>query len=301
MDVSIIIVNYNTADLLARCLRSLFSVLSKDKTIKTEVIVVDNGSHDDSCEMVKKKFPSVILLPQKTNLGFAKANNIGILHAKGSYILLLNSDTEVISSAVSHLLSVIKSSPDIAVVGGKVLNMDKTVQPSVGFAPHLFRIFLWMSFLDDICTSLGLFHSPYHVEQESFYDHAHDVDWVTGACFLTKKSIFQEVGMLPDDIFMYAEEVEWCYRVRTHGWRVVYTPFAVIYHQKGASGEGKTAGIIQELQSLKVFYKKHKPVWQRPFLSGILWLGVLLRMILFGIIKRNRQKAHVYAKALQMV
>lgn len=302
MQLSIIVVSYNTSSLLKQCLSSVYKVLSSDGiSKKAEVIVVDNASTDDSVKMVKKEFPRTKLIINKKNLGFAKANNQGIKLAKGKYILLLNSDTKVKKGAFLNLLQVMEKDRDIGVVGGKLLNKDGSIQPSVGFFPHLIKVFLWMSFLDDIPFVAGLV-KPYHVEWKDLYKEEQEVDWVSGACFLVRKEVVGKAGLLDEKIFMYGEEMEWCWRIKGAGFSVVYTPEAEIFHYKEkSSSTGQKAGIDKEFSTLIYFYKKHKPVWQLIFVRVFLLFGALLRIFLFGIIGKYPDRINAYVKAIAMV
>lgn len=299
MELSIIIISYNTSDLLSSCLRSVYKALLTSKLDnKSEVIVVDNASSDNSVAMVRKNFPKVKLICNKKNLGFATANNQGVRKAYGEYILLLNSDTKAASDALPKLLEIGKKM-HIGVVGGKLLNADGTFQPSVGFFPTLTRIFFWMTFLDDIPLFSSML-KPYHIENRDYYNRFQEVDWVSGACMLIKRSIINASGLLDKEIFMYGEDVEWCYRIRNSGNKVCFQPTARIYHYKGASGGGEESGIIEEYSFLKYFYRKHKPYWQYPILLVLLIFGALLRLIIFGIMGKYPKRIALYAKLIKM-
>jgi GT2 family glycosyltransferase len=202
MDVSIIIVNWNTKKLLHDCLASIYKFT---RDIDFEVIVVDNGSSDKSSDMVKKDFPQVKLVINKDNLGFTKANNKGIKIAKGKYILLLNSDTYLVENSLKKLITIANQKEKVGAIGPLLLNEDKSVQQSVGFFPHLPQVLWWMSFLDDL--PFGYLLKPYHVNHDLFYKKPEDVDWVTGAAILVPRKVIDKVGLLDEQIFMYGEEV----------------------------------------------------------------------------------------------
>jgi len=300
MELSIVITSYNTSLLLQKCLQSVYKALSFGKLEKdSEIIVVDNASDDDSCQVVRKKYPKVKLICNSRNMGFAKANNQGLKDAFGEYILLLNSDTQVTKTALAQLLKAAKKEKEIGVVGGKLLNFDKTLQPSIGFFPSLLKVFFWMTFIDDL-PILSRVLEPYHLENEKSYHRFQQVDWVSGAAMLVKKSAVLKAGFLDEKIFMYGEEVDWCYRIKKAGYKIIYTPLAVIYHSKGASGEGELSGIIQEFSTMKYFYKKYKTSIELILLNIILTFGALLRVIIFDIIDRNPKKAALYVETLKM-
>src|SRR3990167_2786684 len=175
MDLSLIIVNWNTIELLEDCLMSIFKFT---KNVSFEVIVVDNGSKDGSQAMVRKKFPQIKLIPNKDNLVFAKANNQGIKLAKGKYILLLNSDTYLIENSFKKIIEGVNKFDNLGAMGPLLLNEDRSIQQSVGFFPHLPQIIWWMSFIDDLPG--GTFLKPYHVDHDSFYQKDQQADWLTG-------------------------------------------------------------------------------------------------------------------------
>lgn len=300
MELSIIIVSFNTSDLLRKCLSKVYKALSFAKIEKiSEVIVVDNASSDGSIGMLEKNFPKVVVIENSQNLGFAKANNLGIKKSSGKYILLLNSDTEVKNDALLKLLETIKADDNIGVVGGKLLNHDGALQPSVGFFPNLNKVFYWMFFLDDL-PYLNTLLKPYHVENKSFYNRQQLVDWVSGACFMLRREITEQTGFIDENIFMYGEEMEWCYRIKSRGFKVIFAPEVKILHHKGASGGLGTAGILEEFKALLYFYKKHKPSWQLPLIRLILMSGALLRIVIFGIMGRYKARLPLYAKAFKL-
>lgn len=300
MELSIIIVSFNTSDLTRKCLNRVYKSLSFGKIEKeSEVIVVDNASNDGSVQMLEKNFPKVIIINNSNNIGFAKANNQGIKKASGKYILLLNSDTEVEEDALIKLLEVIRRDKYIGVVGGRLLNQDETCQPSAGYFPNLSKVFLWMFFIDDIPFVKKLI-KPYHVEDKSFYLYEQSIDWVTGACFLFKRGIIEKAGLLDENLFMYGEELEWCYRIKKAGYNIVFTSRASILHHKGASSAG-VGGIVEEFKAILYFYKKHKPFWELPLVRLLLKLGVLLRIVIFGIIGKYKSRLPSYAKAFKLV
>lgn len=299
MELSIIIVNFNTSNLLRKCLNKVYKSLSFGKIEKeSEVIIIDNASSDDSISMVQNNFPKVAIISNEKNLGFSVANNQGIRKSSGKYILLLNSDTEVEKDTLVNLLHKIKSEESIGVVGGKLLNPDGSIQPSAGFFPNLSKVFFWMFFIDDV-PYLNKLLRPYHMENKSFYAKEHSVDWVTGACFIFSREIIEKAGLLDENIFMYGEELEWCFRIKKSGLNIVYTPAANILHHKGASSAG-AEGIIEEFKAILYLYTKHQSAWELPLVRLLLKLGALLRIVIFGIIGRHRNRVSLYAKAFKL-
>jgi len=267
----------------------------------TEIIVIDNASSDNSVLILKSDYKDIILIENQANVGFSKANNQGMEKARGDYYLLLNSDTRVKNQAIGRLISEIKKDKNLAAVGGKLLNNNGSIQPSAGYFPTLIKLILWMSLIDDF-PKLAIVIKPYHVNVKSFYLKSHKIDWISGACILLRKEAVKKVGLLDEDIFMYAEEMEWCYRAKSLGFEILYLAEAQIYHTKGASSSiGGETGIVAEFQSILYFYKKHFSGWRYSLVKLILIYGALLRLVVFGIIGKYPKRLPLYVKAIQMV
>ena len=295
MDLSVIIVNWNTKKLLEDCLRSIFKFT---KDVGFEIIIVDNGSEDGSQSMLKKKFPQVKLIPNKDNLGFAKANNQGIKIAKGKYVLLLNSDTYLIENSFKKLVEKADELDDLGALGPLLLNEDRSIQQSVGFFPDLPQIFWWMTFIDDL--SGGTMLKPYHVDHDSFYKSEHEVDWVTGAAFFIPTKVIDKVGLLDEKIFMYGEDFEWCFRIKKSGFKVYFSPAAKIVHIGGGSvNKIRTNAFAGEFKGLVYFYKKYKGRTSLQILLFLLKMGTLLRIVAFAIFGRIKT-AKSYVEVLKM-
>src|SRR3990167_11137397 len=296
MDLSVIIVNWNTKKLLEDCLRSIFKFT---KDVSFEVIVVDNGSSDGSQSMVKKKFPQVKLIPNNDNLGFAKANNQGIKIARGKYIFLLNSDAYLIENSFKKLLDDARSLGEkLGAMGPLLLNEDRSIQQSVGFFPDLPQILWWMTFIDDLPG--GIFLKPYHVDHDSFYKNQHEVDWITGAAFLIPKKVVGKIGMLDEKIFMYGEDFEWCFRIKKAGFKVYFSPSAKIVHIGGGSvNKIRTNAFVGEFRGLEYFYKKYKGRTSLQILLFLLKMGTLLRIVAFAIFGRIKT-AKSYVEVFKM-
>ncbi len=262
--LSIIIVSYNTSQLTIDCLRSVFA----DKglsDIPFEVIVIDNASTDDSVKLLKKlKYP-ITLIENKTNLGFAKANNQGFAKSSGNYILLLNSDTIILHSAISQAITWLSAHPEGSMCTAQLLNKDKSIQPSGGFFPNLVNTFCWSLGIDDL-PLLNLLIPPIHPHSPDFYTHDpffkkdHPQDWLTGAFILTRREIFEKTGGFDENYFMYAEELEWAYRVKKmfpllSAWYLIGPQ---IIHLGGASSSNSGHKLLNEYQGIVYFFKKHQ-------------------------------------------
>lgn len=296
MDLSIIVVNYNTKALLDQCLKSVFKFT---KGIRFEVIVVDNNSGDGSIELLKKKFPQVKLILNKSNLGFTKANNQGIKVTKGDYILLLNSDTYLLENSLKKLVEKCQSVENLGVIGPLLLNEDRSTQQSVGFFPHLPQVFWWMSFIDDLPG--GTFLKSFHVDHDSFYKKDQKVDWVTGAALLIPRSVIKKVGFLDEKIFMYGEEVEWCWRIKKANFNIYFSPITQIVHiGRGSSGKISTSAFIGEYKSVLYFYKKYKSQSALQIARILLKMGALARILIFSLLGR-RELTKSYVEAFKVV
>jgi GT2 family glycosyltransferase len=295
MDLSIIIVNYKTKEVTADCLKSIQN--SKDKYIK-EVIVVDNDSADDSVEYLKKRFPNHTIISSGRNGGFAFGNNAGVKKAKGKYVWLLNSDTILQEDTIQKLMDqAILVNSNLA--SCQLLNRDGSIQPQGGFLPTLCNLKAWMFFIDDIPLIKKLI-KPYQQQTKSFYKKDQHPGWLGGTALLVKKKIYDQLKGLDEEIFMYGEDVDFCYRAKKLGYSADYFHSPKLTHLGQASGSSRGA-ILGEFSGLKFIYKKHKPSWQTPFLRLILKFGTALRVLLFGIIQKDEKRKNIYREAFSLV
>ena len=291
--VSILIVNFNTKKLLVDCIESIYA----HTTLLFEIIVVDNASTDGSVAAVRKlNKKEVTILSNKSNVGFAKANNQAISLAKGKYLLLLNSDTILTEDAIGRTVEYMNQHPKIGIASCKLLNPDGSLQPTGGYFPTLLRVFFWMSFIDDLpfISSLVL---PFH-PAASFYKQSRSLDWVTGAFFCVRAQVVRDIGGLDEDYFMYVEELDFCYRAKRKGWSVGYVPSTSIIHFGRASSTNEFA-IVSEYKNLQLFYTKHFES-QAQISRLLLKFGAITRRVLFAILGRPAQ-SRIYAKAFSIV
>lgn len=300
VDVSIIIVSYNTKKLLLDCVSS---IKKHTKVVAYEVIVVDNASTDGSVAALRDlriKNHDLRIIENKKNLGFAAANNQGIKKATGRYILLLNSDTKLTEDAISKMVGWMDQHPRVGVATCTLTNAEGSLQATGGSFPTLFKVSLWATFLDDFPLVDDIFgsyhpHTPSFFTRSDFFEKEHGQDWVTGAFFLVRRKTQKEVGFLDEQFFMYVEEVDYCFRAKKKGWGIWYVPITKIIHLGGASTKGS---ILGEFVGLTKFYRKHKSNWQYPILLVLLRLAAFLRIIVFGILGRQKEAVRIYAKAL---
>jgi hypothetical protein len=276
VDISIIIVNYNTKDLTLQCVKSI--VYSKSK-LKYEIILIDNGSTDGSLTDFRKfkisnSVSRIKIIGNNDNLGFSKANNQGIKSAVGKYILLLNSDTKTKRGALEELVSFANSTPDAGVVGSQLLNIDGSFQPSVFRFPTILRAALQYWFgkkgVLDKYVPTG--------------DKPVEVDAVVGASFLITPKGLQEVGFLDERFFMFYEDLNYCRRVWKEGLKVYYLPKSQVIHYHGASGT-KVKDDANQWRRLIPSSKIYHGIMKHYFLSFIIWSGQKLTSI-----RRNYQE-----------
>lgn len=289
VDVSIIIVSWNTKDILYGCLKS---ISEQTKKIDYEIIVVDNASADGSAEMVKKNFPSFILIENSKNRGFAAANNQGIAITKGCYVLLLNSDTIILNDAISKTVFFADNNPDAAVVACKVLNPDGTLQLSCFMFPSLLNMLLSSSYIYKLFPRSKFFGR----EQMTWWDrnHARDVDVVTGCFMLVRQTAIEQIGSMDEQFFMYGEETDWCYRFKQAGWKVMFAPAGEIIHLGNQSAKSHPASMFLQLRgSILIFMKKHRGPIRYAFACVLVSTFFALRVpiwAVFALIPGRKQK-----------
>lgn len=304
IDISIIIVS-SKIDFLSTCLDSLSFALSE---LKWEIILVDNASKDRIDKFISAKYPYVKVLRREDNGGFGENNNMGMRIAKGKYILLLNDDTKIIDKKIfTEMVAWMDKHPKVGLSSCGLVNPDEiTFQGSGGYFPTLPRVFAWMTFFDDI-PFLGNLIKSYHPmhpnfsfnKNEKYFKVTHKQDWVTGAFFLVRKEVIEQVGFFDEDFFLYVEEVDLAYRITKAGWEVWYLPRWKTVHF-GMSTNGSENATIMEMQNLQLFYKKHMPNWEIIPLKILIYVGVILRIILYTA-TLNFKVVKIYIKALLKV
>lgn len=296
IDVSIIIVSFNTSELTSKCISS---IIRHTKGITYEIIVIDNNSSDDSVDKLKSLSKTtkvnIKIIENNKNHGFGYANNQGIKksNSNSKYILFLNSDTKISTNVIPVMVNLLEGRQDVGVVSCKLLNANLTVQPTGGYFPTLIRVFSWMIIQD--LPLVDLIIKPFHPKANSFYNIEQELDWVTGAFFMIRREVVKTSGVFDTDYFMYTEETDYCFRIRKSGWKILYSPMSSIIHYGGSSGTSWSF-VSREFDGVKLFFKKHYPSWQIPFLRLLLKIGALLRFILFSL-SGKKEAAYAYAKA----
>jgi len=290
MDLSIIIVNYNTKALLRQTLESVFRNHPK---YRFEVFVVDNNSSDGSCGMIQEMFPQVDLIKNGKNLGFSRANNQAIRISQGRYILLLNSDTVVLPGALDTMIEFLEENPHVGAAGCKVVlpkgKLDLACRRS--FPTPLNALF------QAVGLSKLFPKSPLFAQYNLTYldeDKTYPVDCIVGAFMMVRRETIEQVGLLDELFFMYGEDIDWCYRIKQAGWEIYYHPKAKIIHYKGASSEKRKYRMIYEFhRAMVTFYRKHYARKKFFLVNWLVIIGIWLRFtaaVTSNLFKKKRSQ-----------
>ena len=274
IDLSIVVVTWNTRELVLECLDSIER--ADDDGLSSETWLVDNGSCDGTVEAVFERFPwaGVVALPD--NVGFAAGCNAGIRRANGRHVLLLNSDTRICADALGRCVAYLDAHPDVGIVGPQLLHPDGTTQNSIHNFPLMATELLPRGLFQ------FLFRSRFPSRRWTGNDPI-EVEAIVGAAIFARREVIERVGALPEDYFLFLEETDWCWRVREAGWRIVHLPTAYVTHWSGASSKKKNATLtrIEYHRSLYHFYRKH-----RGLLSMAIVLGLRLAKSFFYVISQ---------------
>jgi GT2 family glycosyltransferase len=286
---------------------------SKLLSEKSEILVVDNHSTDgtvDDLMRLRRSISFLKVLPQDHNVGFSQANNLAIEASSGKYVMLLNSDTIIQPKALENMVRTFINHPDrettsvaakhhdnldhLGIVAAKLLNPDKTLQAQGGSFPTLLSLSVQMLMLDDIPV-IGKFlpstqHTGRNVRSSS---SLFQQDWVGGTAMMVRREVFDDIGLLDGNIFMYGEDVEFCLRAKKHHWDIVIQPTAEVIHFGTASSSSLFA-LRGELKGYLYIWAKHKPHWQIPLLKKVIQTGCRLRTLLFDTISHNPKRAQMY-------
>ncbi|MGI8588271.1 MAG: glycosyltransferase family 2 protein [Chloroflexia bacterium] len=270
---SVVIVSWNVRDLLRACLRSLPDAAGPGLSV--ELLVVDNASRDGSAEMVRAEFPDVRLLAEPENLGYARANNLGIVASRGRYTLLLNPDSEMHAGSLAALLAYLEMHPEVGLAGPRLLNTDGSPQSSRRRFPTVATAMIESTPLQSLFPRAGVLRQYYVLDRSD--DEEQEVDWVTGACMLARREALAEVGGFDPRYFMYSEELDLCRKLRDSGWRVGYVPSATVIHHGGQSSDQNIPErhIRFQRSRLRYFARRHGravAAWLRVWMSALyLW------------------------------
>jgi GT2 family glycosyltransferase len=275
--VSVIIVNWNTRDLLDDCLKSVYENCAG---LAYETWVVDNSSRDDSLEFLAVNHPQVSVIANNANVGFAAANNQALDRCRGQYALLLNSDAQLLPEAAQRLIAVLESRAQAGAVGPMLVNPDGSFQAGPRDD---------MTLLNESLLALGASrllrdgHYPGHVAGTPAGAYA----WVGGACVLLRRTAWEQVGKFDPEYFMYTEEADWCWRARQAGWTIYYEPSARVLHVGGGSSYRVSAAMRAQLYKSKLlFFVKNRPRWQALAMRAILMTTASIKAVMYTALGR---------------
>ncbi len=280
MDLSILIVTFNSAGQIGECLRSLSA---EARALATEIVVIDNASSDGTAAVVRAQFPDVRVIELPRNLGFAAGINRGLRATTGRSVLWLNPDGHLVAGRVADVLAWLDTRPDVGIVGGRVLDPSGAVQLSARAFPSYGAV---LGARYSILTRLfpGNRFSRHFLRTDSSYSAIEPVDWVSGAFLLHTRALADRLGGLDEGFFMYFEDVNFCYRAWRAGSKVYYHPGMTIQHEIGGSSEGVPMRmLVARHRSLWRWYTKHfRRFWLK---DAVVWLGVWTRC---GVLMASR-------------
>ncbi len=285
-DVSVIIVNWNTRDMLADCIRSV----QQQTVARAEVIVIDNCSADGSACMLRELFPEVVLIENRDNRGFAQANNQGLALARGDYLLLLNPDTIILNHAIDTMLDWLGHHPGVGAVGCQVLEAPGVIQRTCFADPGPLNQMIVELGLMRLARLTAWFGRPHYLDWDRRSERA--VDVITGMFLLVPRAVVAKVGPLDPGFFVYAEEADWCRRIRSAGYACVYAPVAQIIHLDGGkkSTQQVKSKMFVQLQKSHIYYvRKHSGAFAARLITSVFVVSSALRLMLFGAVSLLRR------------
>ncbi|MCF8128358.1 MAG: glycosyltransferase [Deltaproteobacteria bacterium] len=293
MDISFVIVNWNTRELLLRCLDSIYKTAAN---MNFEVWLVDNASADGSVNAVRKAYPEVHIIENSKNLGFAAANNLAFTRMLGRYAVLINTDARLQNGAVRSLFDFMENTPESAMACGQLFNEDGTKQNSIAPFPSL------LSLMTNE-TLLRLLFPQKYPSKRKHYTRPMAVDSCIGACMMVRKRAMDRVGFLDERYFFFLEETDWAYRMKQAGWKIYFVPQAEIIHAQGKTvGSGVSARILFYRSRYQFFLKWHKKAYPlvRLFVFSRLLVNILLNLwavgFTLGLNGRLKKKLMVYTE-----
>jgi GT2 family glycosyltransferase len=291
--LSIVIVSYNTRDLLRECLESIFDYPVRSEF---EVIVVDNGSTDGTIEMCAGKYPRVVMIQNEENRRWSGANNQGASAASGEYLFFLNSDTVVREGAIDAFVHFMDDYPEAALAGCRLHNADGTLQRSCRGFPGLLNLFSEAFFLYRLFPLSGIF-GRYHMTNFA-HDTVREVDMVTGAALMVRRPVYSGVGPFDESFHFYGEETDYCYRARARGHRTFFFPGAVIVHHGGGSPQPQQSYFDNLFNGLRHFLVKHHRGIPLSAMLAMHWVGAALRVPVYFLQGLFTGNAALFRKSL---
>jgi N-acetylglucosaminyl-diphospho-decaprenol L-rhamnosyltransferase len=259
--LSIILINYNGAAVLHDCLSS---IENHTDFCNRELIIVDNSSADSSIKIIQENFFSVVLIRSPVNLGFGKANNLAVKHSQGEHLLFLNTDTILIENTPQILSNYLTQNKAVGAVSARITFEDGSYQLSCGTRPNLA-----IEFIDKIRYGLDKrWHSTFSIIYDRQYSLVREMGWLTGACLMIRRDVFEQLGGFDESFFMYFEDKDICKRVHEAGWKVVYYPKTSLIHLLGGSSEGAKKSVNTYYRDSQLhYYQKHLGKFQTAILK----------------------------------
>jgi GT2 family glycosyltransferase len=289
--ISIVIVNWNTKDLLLDCIRSIRQAsCARD----AEIIVVDNASTDGSVQAVAQ-LPNITVISNKTNRGFAAANNIGIRASSGRYVCLINSDVKVLEGCLDSMREYMDRNPKVGLLGPQVLNKDMSFQASCAELPSIRNTLMQALMLDKLFPRVGLFRA--RLVHDFDYEKTQEVEVLSGCFLMARREALERVGLLDERFFIYKEDVDWCKRFADAGWGVRFYPAARAIHYGGASSSAAPAAFLIEMEKANLqYWHKHHGLLACNMAAAISLAHYCLRMCAWAVIHVLKQGRSITAK-----
>lgn len=294
--IAVIVLNFNTLNITSSCLASLFA--ANPEKYNCQIVVIDNASSDDSTKILKKRYSKIDLISNSTNLGFAAGNNVGAkkYYKKTERVLFLNSDT-LVGKNFFKVLTTDTKLLNLALFSPRLNNKDKSLQPNAGNLPTPYNVFWWLTGLDDL---LGKFITPpsYQNRSKAFYQGTKKVGWVGGTAMVVNSKVFKEIGFLDENLFMYGEDVEFCFRAHKSGISVGWSDKLSVVHLGGASLDRPMyRQWLGEFRGLLYIYQKYYGKLARLVLKSVMYPFIFLRALAFYLLGR-RENAKIYFQIL---
>jgi GT2 family glycosyltransferase len=277
VDLSVIIVTWNCREFAKECLRSIKETVH----INFEIILVDNASSDGTVEEVRLAHPDVRVIANQHNLGFAKANNVGIAASCGNYLALINPDVVVLPNCIDAAVTVLDGDPSIGLLGPMMLDRNGNVQRSGMRLPTLWNVLCDALVLHTVFGRSPLFGGQ--LMRDFDWTTRRDIEVLNGWLWIVRRDTVSQVGQLDEGFFMYGEDVDWCRRIREHGWRVLFEPSTAAIHFGGGSSANAPVRFFLELQRANLrYWRKYFGLFSRSLYRAILVIHHLLRMVAYG-------------------
>lgn len=293
IDISVIIVNWNTKALLLNCVESIYRT-TKDSAL--EIIVIDNASTDGSIEALQLRFPKVQVIVNPNNLGFAKANNIGIEKAKGQYVCLVNSDVLALDGVLDKMRLYMKKNPGVGALAPKTYGGDMEIQKNCSELPNLGNLICDEFLLARLFPNVTVFQG--RTRTRHGYDKVMEIDVLSGCFLMVRKEVIVAVGALDDRFFFYSEDVDWCKRMHDAGWQLVYYPGAeAIHFGHGSSPNASGRLHVEMIKANWQYWKKHKSFAACALFWLIKFTGTLGRATGWFIISIVKPAVQLQARA----